>query len=339
MTEHAKLATWLIDRGSLIEVELDFRAASAEGATTFAQAATRQRCALAKEERGQMTGGHSLGHEHKAREPDIGEELTVGQAFSAIVQECVRHFRHNQALIIAERDPEALHQARVALRRLRTAFALFRPAIRQESLEPLKSELRQLLKPFGTARNLDVYLASHGDELGWRDQHKLKTARSESYDQVAESLKEQRIRKLMAGLVEWANASDWCKAPAAKPIGKFAARRLDRAWKKVRKGGSHLAVLEEKQLHRLRIDIKELRYSVEFLAPLYRRKMARKFADSLETMQECLGSIHDGIVSRQIVADYDLLQGGQGDAAHRGRQLKKLRSRFKRLKKAGPYWR
>ena len=83
--------------------------------------------------------------------------------------------------------------------------------------------MRQFLKPFGTARNLDVYLASHGDELGWRDQHKLKTARSESYDQVVELLKEQRTRELMTGLVEWANSSDWCKAPAAKPIGKFAA--------------------------------------------------------------------------------------------------------------------
>ena len=329
MTEQANPATWLIEPAT------DAPSAGIRGPTTIARAMPWQGSVLGK----QMFGQSSSNHERKAREPDIGEELTVGQAFVAVVQECLRHFRNNQSLIIAERDPEALHQARVAMRRLRTAFALFRPAICKESLQPLKSELRQFLKPFGTARNLDVYLARHGDELGWRDQYKLKTARFESYDEVVESLKGQMIRELMAGLVEWVISSDWRQAAADEPIDKFAARRLDRAWKKVRKGGSHLGDLNEKQLHRLRIDIKELRYSIEFLASLYRRKKVRKFAASLEAMQECLGSIHDDMISRQIVADYGLSQGGQGDAADRGRQLKKMRIRFKRLKKAGRYWR
>jgi len=324
MTEQADPETWLIDRSSLVEVSIEFRAANAEG----------------EEVPLMRTFGEQLpGNDHKAREPKVSEALTVGQAFAAVVQECIRHFRHNQVLLVAERDPEALHQARVAMRRLRTAFALFRPALRRKALEPWRAELRQLLEPFGIARNLDVYLDRHGDELGWRDQHKLKAARSETYDRIAESLKGPRVRAFMDGLVEWAISSEWHRPAADKPVVRFAARRLDRAWKKVRKGASHLADLEEKQLHRLRIDIKELRYSVEFLASLHRRKQARRYAASLEAMQECLGSIHDDIVSRQIVADYALMPGAQGDAAARNRPIKQLRSRFKRLKKAGPYWR
>jgi len=329
MTEQADPETWLIDRGSLIEVSFEFQQADAEGEASASAEVPQMR----------TIGEQSSSNENKAREAEVSEALTVAQAFAAVVQECIRHFRHNQVLLIAERDPDALHQARVAMRRLRTAFALFRPAIRRESLEPWKAELRQLLEPFGIARNLDVYLDRHGDELGWRDQHKLKTARSESYDRIAESLKAPRIREFMSGLVEWAVSSEWHRPAADKPIGKFSARQLDRAWKKVREGASHLAGLEEKQLHRLRIDIKELRYSGEFLASLYHRKKARKFAASLEAMQECLGSIHDDIVSRQIVADYGLSHAGQGDAANRGRLVKQLHSRFKRLKKAGPYWR
>ena len=283
--------------------------------------------------------GHRLDREQKARKPRIGEELTVGQAFAATVQECVRHFRLNQALIIAERDPEALHQARVAMRRLRTAFALFRPVIRRRSQTRLKAELRDFLKPFGTARNLDVFLASHGEDLGWSDRRKLDTARSESYRQVVEALKSPRTREMMVDLVAWTVSDDWQKAGAGRPIGKFAAGRLDRAWKKVRAGGSHLHDLEEKQLHRLRIDIKELRYSVEFLASLYRTKKVRKFASSLEAMQECLGLIHDDMVSRQIMADYDLAPAKPFDIAICSPQLEELDKRFKRLKKRGPYWR
>lgn len=356
-------ATWLIDRdGSLIEVALDSGTVSSKGETEKFQELELELKAgeaaalyglakdlghdvpleigvLSKEERGRMLAEHGLEHEQKAREPDIGKDMTVGQAFAAIVQECIRHFRLNQALIIAERDPDALHQARVAMRRLRTAFRLFRPAIRQGSLEPLKSELRDFLQPFGTARNLDVYLANHGDELGWRDRRKLNSARSETYDQVIEALQSQRTREMLVDLVEWTASDGWRKRVAADRIGKFARRRLDRAWKRVKCGGSNFADLEEKRLHRLRIDIKELRYSAEFLAPLYRRKKVRNFAASLEAMQECLGMIHDDMISRQIVADYELGQTGRTDAAARSRQLKKLDTRFNRLNKTGPYWR
>ena len=356
-------ATWLIDRdGSQVEVALDSGAVSLDGekqdfrelelelrtgepaalfdvAKQLGQDMPLEIGVLSKEERGRMLGDHASGHENKAREPDIGEDLSVGQAFAAIVQECIRHFRLNQPLIIAERDPDALHQARVAMRRLRTAFGLFRPVIRQGSLEPLQSELRAFLRPFGTARNLDVYLAHHGEELGWRDRRKLKAGRSESYDQVVETLNRQRTRDMMVDLVEWTASDERSKGAAGDPVGKFAAKRLDRAWKKVRRGGSRLADLKEKQLHRLRIDIKELRYSVEFLGQLYRPEAVRKFAGLLEAMQDCLGLMHDDMVSREIIAEYGLTQGGHPDAAVRSRQLGRLEKRFKRLKKAGPYWR
>src|SRR3982751_4631417 len=70
-------------------------------------------------------------------------------------------------------------------------------------------------------------------------------------------------------------------------------------------GGNRISDLEERQLHRLRIGIKKLRYAVGFLGPLYARKRVRKSASSLEKMQDCLGLIHDDIVSRQIASDFD----------------------------------
>jgi CHAD domain-containing protein len=293
---------------------------------------------LSKEQRGRMLAEGALDHEQKARAPDIADDMLASQVFAAIVHECIRHFRLNQALIIAERDPDALHQARVSMRRLRAAFSLFRPAIRQGSLEPLRAELRDFLRPFGQARNLDVYLARHGDQLGWRDRRKLKSARAESYDQVIDALNSQRMRDMLVDLVEWTASGDWQRDAAADPIGKFGPKRLDHAWRKVKHGGSGLSDLEEKQLHRLRIDIKKLRYSVEFLAPLYSRKRVRKFAASLEAMQDCLGLIHDDMISRELVAVYELAVTGRTDAAARARQLKMMDARFKRLKRLGRFW-
>ncbi|MCL6740546.1 CHAD domain-containing protein [Sphingomonas sp. RB56-2] len=356
-------ATWLIDRdGSLIEVvldegmveagdetakfqelEMELRHGAQAGLFGFAKQLAEdiplEIGVLSKEERGLLLAERALDHEQKAREPAICEEMSIGQAFVATVQECVRHFRLNQALIIAERDAAALHQARVAMRRLRTAFTLFGPVIREGSLEPLKCELRAFIEPFGVARNLDVYLDKHGEELGWRDQRVLRSARSESYDQVVEALNSQQKRDMLVDLVEWTASADWQQTGASRPIAKFARRRLDDAWNKVKRGGSQPGKLDEHQLHRLRINIKKLRYSAEFLAPLYRKKQVRAFVTSLERMQDCLGLIHDDMISREIIATYELAESGRTDIAERARQLAKLGGRFKRLKQAGRFWR
>jgi len=354
--------TWLVDHdGSVVEVVLDSGKVSAgnqeapfhelelelrdgEPAALFGlaqelgQAVPLEIGVLSKEERGRLLAEGAFNHEYKASPLDISMDMNVGQVFALIVHECVRHFRLNEALIIADRDPRALHQARVAMRRLRTAFSLFRPAIRQGSIEPLRQELRQFLEPFGEARNLDVFLAHHGEELRRSDRRKLSDARARVYDQVIDALNAQRSREMFLNLVEWAASQDWQKKAASAPIGKFAAKRLDGVWRKVKRNGSMLADLEEKQLHRLRINIKKLRYAVEFLAPLYAKKQVRKFGSSLEEMQDCLGLMHDDMISRQMVADFALRSTANPDVTGQSRQLKAMEAHFKRLKKVGRFW-
>lgn len=353
---------WLIDRdGSVVEVVLDSGTVSAgdeetsfhelelelragqpavlfDFARELGRAAPLQIGVLSKEQRGHMLADGSFDHEHRASGVNIHKSMDAGQVFMLIVQECVRHFRLNEALIIAERDPGALHQARVAMRRLRTSFSLFRPAIRRGSLEPLRKELRDLIDPFGTARNLDVFLDHHADELGWRDRRRLRSARKDSYDQVIAMLESSRSRDTILDLVEWTVSSGWRKDAASLPIGSFAADRLDASWKKVKRRGARLGDLEERQLHRLRINIKKLRYAVEFFGPLYAKKQVRQFTSSLEAMQDCLGLIHDNMVSQQIVADFALAEVRLADAAGRSRRIQAMERRFRKLKRVGRFW-
>jgi triphosphatase len=285
-----------------------------------------------------MLAEGAFDHEQKAAPAQVCKNMAVGQAFETIVRGCIRQFRLNEALIIAERDPGALHQARVAIRRLRTAFSLFRPAVRQGSLAPLREELHAFIGPFGEARNLDVFLESHEDELGRGDRRKLKSARAEAYDQVIGRLEAQQTRDMLLDLVEWTASGDWRKHAASRPIGPFAAERLDKAWKTVRRKGKGLSDDEERQLHRLRIRIKKLRYTVAFLAPLYDRKRVRNFASSLENMQDCLGLIHDDMINRQIVSDYELGEVGRTDITKRSGQLKTMAKRFSRVKSVPCFW-
>jgi CHAD domain-containing protein len=81
-----------------------------------------------------------------------------------------------------------------------------------------------------------------------------------------------------------------------------------------------------------------MRYAVDFFAPLFARKQVRKFGSSLEKMQDCLGLIHDEMVSRRIVADFGLGEMGRTEMTTRSRQLKTVETRFKHLKGQPLFW-
>src|SRR5688572_3930088 len=58
-----------------------------------------------------------------------------------------------------EKDDEALHDFRVALRRLRSWERAFRPYIRDDVPRKLRRRLRNLARDTGTSRDLEVHLA------------------------------------------------------------------------------------------------------------------------------------------------------------------------------------
>ncbi len=95
----------------------------------------------------------------KAEPIALAAPLTETDAFRAVAHACLRHYRLNEIVLLADRDGDALHQARIALRRLRSAFSLFRPTVRGKDYHGLRDELGWLAGQFGEARNLDVLLA------------------------------------------------------------------------------------------------------------------------------------------------------------------------------------
>ena len=70
---------------------------------------------------------------------------TVGDALGRILSAALRHWLDNEPAAIAGRQPEGVHQTRVALRRLRSALALFEDVLTPEALERWDGELRWLL--------------------------------------------------------------------------------------------------------------------------------------------------------------------------------------------------
>jgi inorganic triphosphatase YgiF len=256
----------------------------------------------------------------KAYNPAISTGIQAGHAFTMIGRACLRHLVANTTATI-NRDVEALHQMRVALRRLRASISLFSDFLDDDKINMIKTELRWLAREFGPARNVDTLIMEVIQPL--RKQHRKEPGlvsigrmfgrqRLQSYRRVQEAVQSARFRKLVLDTAEWVEAGPWSTLPLTRarretPIEIYAAEQLLHRFKKVRRKGAKIAELNPDQLHRLRIQVKKARYAVEFFFNLYSGKKSgkrrKKVLSSLAQLQAALGRINDIVTHKGLFTD------------------------------------
>jgi triphosphatase len=243
----------------------------------------------------------------KAEPVLLNHDVTAAQAFQHIVLACLRQFRLNEDMFLAEHAPEALHQARVALRRLRSAFSIFKALLDDGVGAGLRDELRWLATELGEARSIDALL-EQAPSGALRDH--LATARQTAYVHVDATLESSRVRGLMLDLTQSSMTGAWLAAATAAdwrdvPARVFASAALDRRRRKVKKHGRNLAEADDPARHEVRKDAKKLRYAAEFFAALFDRKRQRRryrhFITALEGLQDELGALNDLVTAPAVL--------------------------------------
>lgn len=226
-------------------------------------------------------------------------DMTAATALQVIAQSCLRQIRLNETTLAASDNAEALHQARIGLRRLRSALVLLRPMLADDRYERLRAELKWMAVTLGQTRNIDVLIAHFRHEPVPKAS---RAARRTAYAQVRAALATPRWRALMRDMTEWLTAGAWLTKPEGsslrdEPIARCAASILDRTWKRLKRRGRNLSDLDDHARHRVRIAAKKLRYAAEFFARLYTGKTAerrrRAFGKAIEKLQDGLGELND----------------------------------------------
>ncbi|HEY5722882.1 MAG TPA: CHAD domain-containing protein [Allosphingosinicella sp.] len=318
------------------EVELELKqgdkSALFDLAREFADAIPLRIGVRSKAERGYaLANGRSAraGRATKAEPLGLEPGMPVAEAFASVVTNCLRHFRMNERAVERERDPDALHQARVAMRRLRSAMSLFRPAVAGAEHERIGAEFRWFTGHLGTARNLDVFTARLPSRFGVfqsaaeiRLRAALADRRMRAWHKAVEVVGSARLRRLLLDLVAWVETGDWrLRAQAAAPIDAFAGSQVSKRWTKVRKHGAGLGDLDEERLHDLRIHVKKLRYAEEFfvgLAPSAEDRERRRSAiAALSELQDSLGAINDIATARGLIESLGLTRRSERGLATR----------------------
>jgi triphosphatase len=279
---------------------------------------------LSKSERGYALVDGDEPRSFKAEPIALESNLSAAEAFQNIARACIRHFRLNEPLLIARRSAEPLHQARVAIRRLRSALSVFEPVVTDQEYKRLKRRLRDVSHQFGEARDLDVYIAhiARGDvnkggrirPLALDPLGQAQAERERAYGRVINTLQSKRFRQFMQNLLAWIQAGRWCTSDEPERrnardqnVEAFAARVLDRRRRKLKRHGRHLERHSPEERHRIRIEAKKLRYACEFFSSLSADRKHRKryeaFTAALGDLQARLGDLNDIQSGNEIAAD------------------------------------
>jgi triphosphatase len=318
---------------------------------------------LTKSERGYRLLNGNKRRVTKAEPITLSPDQTTGEGFQAIAFACIRHFRMNESLFVDDRESAALHQMRVALRRLRSALSLFKSMTGDAELTALRDELRWISGLLGQGRDLDVFVQKRLDPSRRSPElwSQVLEQREAAFDAAIEAVNSERFRSLMIGLVQWLTLGKWrsftddAATVREQPLGKFASATLDRLSRRLTKTGRHLAMLEDDERHEVRIAGKKLRYASEFFASLYgdgkQPNKYRTFVGALEDLQEQLGSLNDLVTAQTLSAAIassltsvrarEELLGDQASnqVGERKKLLKAGEAAYDELIKASPFWR
>ena len=99
----------------------------------------------------------------------------------------------------------------------------------------------------------------------------------------------------------------------AAPVAELAGQALNKRWKKVGKRARGLATLDTEQRHKLRKELKKLRYAVEFFSSLYPAKHVDPFQKRLKKLQTVFGDLNDAATVRAMLTGAEA--PGVGDPA------------------------
>lgn len=249
----------------------------------------------------------------KAAPVAIVATMSIAEAYAAIVEGALAHLEANEGGVLSGVHPEFLHQLRVALRRLRSAFSVFPDTDRSGHLA---AEMRWLAAQIGGARDWDVFVfetlplarkALPGSDAISEIRRRTMPLRRAAWRKARRAMATERYQALKHGLRQSA-----CTVPDAAPgrsvkietqsdLPHYAALVLRRRYAKVRRRGRSLSRQGWDELHTLRIAVKKLRYPVEFFFPLFDTDRARQLRSRLTALQDVLGLINDSATTQQLL--------------------------------------
>jgi inorganic triphosphatase YgiF len=265
--------------------------------------------------------------EVKASQPVLLPGASIDDAIAAILDSNLKQFVGNWPAFSPD-CPEAVHQMRVALRRLRSALGIFAKALSHECFSRFRVRAKEIASAMGEAREQDVLrdLVDSGPVRALEGSIDFKPLvkasdkkRASAYANVRALLDAPETSRFVLELQAMIARREWRAGEGGNgsmSAVDFATHALDRLDKRARKKGKNLLELPPHERHETRIALKNLRYASDFFTSLFGKSRAsKKFQRAIGDLQDALGAYNDSIVARATVADLQKVAGAAGARA------------------------
>ena len=225
---------------------------------------------------------------------------------------CGNQFLSSYTNLINQYNPENLHQLRVSLRRLLSYLQFFKEEIPPNDWKDIHQIVKKLLKPTASVRDLYVINTNyilpayrhnkHSDEFS----SLMRLANNELlelHQTVLNEVSSRDYQLLVGELNDWINSrinhSDekLSKFTKNSPAEKRIEKKLNKRYKYIMREIKQILKLDRKRLHKLRVNIKELRYVSEIF--YQKNKSSKKRLKVLKKLQGLLGDINDSYVAER----------------------------------------
>jgi len=216
---------------------------------------------------------------------------------------------HLSAEFLVSDDPEVAHQLRVALRRLRALLWAYRPLLSEDFAEQWRQTFGEVATVVGNARDWDIILNALATAVP--PEHPSLPNLLQALEQVSEHARHEG-RHALAALAPSQLVANFrvamidattAEACTDKPLVAFAQARVDAASRLLDKQLARATGGSMKELHRTRIQIKRLRYVLEYFSPLL-GKAEHKRIQRLTDLQDALGELNDAVVGAGLLSEF-----------------------------------
>jgi CHAD domain-containing protein len=246
---------------------------------------------------------------------ELGDAPTALDVIRSAIAGSTIKLVSNDPIVRLGEDPEGVHRARVAARRLRSDLRTFRSLLDRDWTAALRAELRWLGRSLAPVRDAEVLGARlrkrvegmAGPELASAKVlvDGLESDRLKARRRLLVGLRSRRYKELVERLVRAARepvVRDDRAEAAAVSLGSL----MKRPWAQLSRSATALGSdSSDGALHATRIETKRVRYGAEALVPVF-GKRATRFAAAAERLQEVLGEHQDAVVAMTWLADRGL---------------------------------
>ena len=253
---------------------------------------------------------------------EIRKDSTLDNFLENILLKYYNQIQSNYYSIQNIYDPEILHQMRVSLRRYKSLVNFFKKEINNNERIKVNKVIQKLLKPTSKVRDFDVinqdFISRAYRNNADNEKFKLLSKYTEDkksilHTQMLDKLASSRYQKLLNELHNWVDNKKWRKTlsdekqrKTNKSMEDLVNKILHKKHKKILKGKIDIFSYKQKDLHKLRVNIKELRYAVDELGIFINHK--KHELEFLKCLQNILGEINDSYIAERVLNELSLNQ-------------------------------